>query len=149
MKIKKIVQVNKPINQVQFFWNKECHNTDEIELLPPRTINQCKVNCNNNEFIDYDYNNQKLSCRQCPFGTYSSINSTTIIWNKESILEFINKCELNKNDHISNQCEGFKLINQTVKAGGETLVKDSIYSYQLIYNTELKTDGKVNIVNYF
>jgi hypothetical protein len=94
----------------------------------------------------------KLSCSQCPFGTYSSVNTTSIIWNEDILKQFTNKCQINKNDKIiSNKCEGFKLMTSenytSVIAGGDLEFPDAIYSYQFVYNIELKQDGKVMSIN--
>jgi hypothetical protein len=67
--------------------------------------------------------------------------------------QFINKCQINKNDKIlSNKCEGFKINKSenytSVLAGGNLDFPDAMYSYEFIYNTELKQDGKVILINF-
>jgi hypothetical protein len=117
-----------------------------MDLPRPVTPNQCKLDCKNNEYIDYDLINSKLTCRQCPYGTFSSVNSTNIIWNEQSFSKFIKKCKINKNDKVVSDCEGFKLnkgINETTVIAGGSIDDDAMHSYQLIYNIELKQDGKV------
>jgi hypothetical protein len=137
------------IKSVKFFWNKECENQENIQLPTPVTISQCTFQCSEKEYIDYDIDTKELFCSRCPTGTYSTPETTKIVWNEVSLSKFITKCEVNIFNEI--YCQPFKLHTEknytSVIAGGDKLFKDAMYNYELIYNVQLKKKGRVLLFN--
>jgi hypothetical protein len=118
----------------------------------PKKISQCDVSCSQGEFIDFDLKSDKIICKKCHIGTYSTGGSKIFTnWNEQLLSEFNHKCEVLINGKIDNTevFDSFRIEKSENKSylisGGEfdRYKINSYISYQLVYSAEFKKNGIV------
>lgn len=130
-----------------------CIPNEHIFLPSNIYASDCNLYCNVGEYLDYNEAHDKLECSRCPRGTYTTRGRKIIdTWNEEVINEFQNNCYVMNDEDIklNEQCENFQVrVNYdytSLVVEHKNTKPGNMYSYELIYNVNLKRNGKVKIV---
>jgi hypothetical protein len=140
IKNQKVIQ---SIIKVIFYWDNECTQDGKVELPKTKKV-KCDLTCNDNEHIKFDIATNQLICDKCAAGT-SSVKIKKFKFDKNSLAQFTNNCYIVDNGEtiLNKDCNRFKVLNNTLIAGGEMKKVSAKYYYELVYNVHMKRDGNV------